>query len=87
MKGGLPWCYLSAASIPTGYEEPLAPQKTVVEHVFCSLSTSSGIHAACVLQFPDPHFKMKHKKRRVIQPELVHALAHLMPPGGDFPAL
>ena len=63
-------------------KSPCPPSKTVVKYLFCSLSTPSGIHAACVLQFPDPHFKMKHKKRRVIQPELVHALAHLMPPGG-----
>ena len=34
------------------------------------------------LQFPDPHFKTKHKKRRVIQPQVVADLAKLMPPGG-----
>ena len=34
-------------------------------------------------QFPDPHFKNKHKKRRVVQPELVQAVAAHMPPGGE----
>lgn len=35
-----------------------------------------------LLQFPDPHFKRKHRKRRVVQPQLVAALAQLMAPGG-----
>ena len=41
--------------------------------------------AVCTLraQFPDPHFKNKHKKRRVVQPELVQAAAANMPPGGE----
>ena len=33
-------------------------------------------------QFPDPHFKRKHRKRRVVQAQLVAALAALMRPGG-----
>ncbi|MEM9003997.1 MAG: tRNA (guanine(46)-N(7))-methyltransferase TrmB [Cyanobacteria bacterium P01_F01_bin.86] len=34
----------------------------------------------CVsIQFPDPWFKKRHQKRRVVQPELVAALAELMP--------
>ena len=37
----------------------------------------------CASQFPDPHFKTKHKKRRVIQPQVVHTLERLMPPGGE----
>ena len=28
------------------------------------------------IQFPDPHFKAKHHKRRVVQPELVRSLAY-----------
>lgn len=35
------------------------------------------------MQFPDPHFKARHKKRRVVQPQLVRAVARLMPAGGD----
>ena len=33
------------------------------------------------IQFPDPHFKERHKKRRVVTPELVTTLAKFMPEG------
>ena len=33
------------------------------------------------IQFPDPWFKKRHQKRRVVQPELVAALVELMPVG------
>lgn len=33
------------------------------------------------IQFPDPHFKARHAKRRVVTPELVLALAKFMPEG------
>lgn len=34
------------------------------------------------IQFPDPWFKKRHQKRRVLQPELVSILAAWLPPGG-----
>lgn len=34
------------------------------------------------IQFPDPWFKKRHQKRRVVQPELVAVLAELMPANG-----
>jgi tRNA (guanine-N7-)-methyltransferase len=34
------------------------------------------------IQFPDPWFKKRHQKRRVVQPELVQALADHLPSGG-----
>jgi tRNA (guanine-N7-)-methyltransferase len=34
------------------------------------------------IQFPDPWFKKRHQKRRVVQPELVTTLAALMPEQG-----
>lgn len=34
------------------------------------------------IQFPDPWFKKRHQKRRVVQPELVATLAAFMPKGG-----
>ncbi|MEM8505918.1 MAG: tRNA (guanosine(46)-N7)-methyltransferase TrmB [Cyanobacteria bacterium P01_D01_bin.1] len=38
----------------------------------------------CVsIQFPDPWFKKRHQKRRVVQPALVETLAQLMPSGGS----
>lgn len=33
------------------------------------------------IQFPDPWFKKRHQKRRVVQPELVQTLAHCLAPG------
>ena len=30
---------------------------------------------AVTVQFPDPHFKTRHKKRRVVNPDLVNSLA------------
>ena len=33
------------------------------------------------IQFPDPHFKASHAKRRVVTPELVKTLPEFMPPG------
>ena len=38
---------------------------------------------ACV-QFPDPHFKAKHHKRRKVQPALVHDLAAVQPRGAKL---
>ena len=34
------------------------------------------------IQFPDPWFKARHKKRRVVQPGLVSALTDHLAPGG-----
>jgi tRNA (guanine-N7-)-methyltransferase len=34
------------------------------------------------IQFPDPWFKARHKKRRVVQPALVASIARHLPPGG-----
>ncbi|MBD0335195.1 MAG: tRNA (guanosine(46)-N7)-methyltransferase TrmB [Cyanobacteria bacterium Co-bin13] len=35
------------------------------------------------IQFPDPWFKKRHQKRRVVQPELVSAIAAALPPQGQ----
>jgi tRNA (guanine-N7-)-methyltransferase len=43
-------------------------------------SKSFNLQMVCI-QFPDPHFKAKHAKRRVATPELVETLARFMPPG------
>lgn len=34
------------------------------------------------IQFPDPWFKKRHQKRRVVQPEVVNCLAEFLPSGG-----
>ncbi|KAI3434614.1 hypothetical protein D9Q98_002682 [Chlorella vulgaris] len=46
-----------------------------------TLSSYPGsLDLACV-QFPDPHFKTRHKKRRTVQKQMVEALGRLMAPG------
>ena len=59
--------------------------------VFCNANNSletllSSWPGGCPLQrvsiqFPDPWFKKRHQKRRVVQPELVEQLVKLMPVG------
>jgi tRNA (guanine-N7-)-methyltransferase len=34
------------------------------------------------IQFPDPHFKRRHRKRRIFQPSMVRAVSRMLPPGG-----
>ena len=36
------------------------------------------------IQFPDPWFKRRHRKRRVVQPDLVEAIATNLAPGGTL---
>ena len=36
------------------------------------------------IQFPDPWFKRRHRKRRVLQPGLLMAIASALQPGKDF---
>jgi tRNA (guanine-N7-)-methyltransferase len=42
----------------------------------------SGTLQRVTIQFPDPWFKNRHNKRRVVQPELVAELAKYMAVGG-----
>jgi tRNA G46 methylase TrmB len=46
------------------------------------LDAYPGPLAACLVQFPDPHFKRKHHKRRVLQPALARFLRDRVVPGG-----
>ncbi len=65
-------------------------QQTNLHFVFCNANNSLKPLLAdypseleCVsIQFPDPWFKKRHQKRRVVQPELVNTLAELMLVGG-----
>lgn len=34
------------------------------------------------IQYPDPQFKRRHRKRRIVQPSLVDAAARRLAPGG-----
>jgi len=59
--------------------------------LFCNANTSledllkslpKGVLQQVSIQFPDPWFKKRHQKRRVVQPELVQSLAAYLPTGG-----
>jgi tRNA (guanine-N7-)-methyltransferase len=47
-----------------------------------SASLATGSLTAASIQFPDPWFKRRHQKRRVVQPELVADLATCLRSGG-----
>ena len=61
--------------------------------LFCNANVSleawlaalpAGLLQRVTIQFPDPWFKKKHHKRRVLQPELLLALAGALPEGGEL---
>ncbi len=65
---------------------------TNLHYLFCNANTSiepilaslpSGVLKRVSIQFPDPWFKKRHQKRRVVQPELVNNLAHYLGVGGE----
>ncbi|HSI88030.1 MAG TPA: tRNA (guanosine(46)-N7)-methyltransferase TrmB [Pyrinomonadaceae bacterium] len=41
-----------------------------------------GVLQAVTIQFPDPWFKKKHAKRRMVNPEMVDTIAKHLAPGG-----
>ncbi|MCL6433005.1 MAG: tRNA (guanosine(46)-N7)-methyltransferase TrmB [Leptolyngbyaceae cyanobacterium HOT.MB2.61] len=60
-------------------------------YLFCNANNSlrpilnslpAGILRRVTIQFPDPWFKRKHQKRRLVQPELINDLASALPSGG-----
>jgi tRNA (guanine-N7-)-methyltransferase len=62
-----------------------------VFYLFCNVNNSlqpilnslpAGTLRVVTIQFPDPWFKRKHQKRRVVQPEMVKELADALPAGG-----
>jgi len=65
-------------------------QQQNLHFIFCNANNSlkpvlekcPGELRCVSIQFPDPWFKKRHQKRRVVQPELVSVLAELMPVGG-----
>ncbi len=67
-------CTLQVSQPPDSHRESKRGSRSVRR---LSVSVS-----AARVQFPDPHFKNKHKKRRVVQPGLVRALAANMQSGG-----
>jgi tRNA (guanine-N7-)-methyltransferase len=47
-------------------------------------SLPPGVCRRMSIQYPDPCFKLRHAKRRVVQPELVKAIAEFLPPGAEI---
>ncbi len=66
---------------------------TNLRYLFCNASLNlvqwlqdlpPGLLQLVTLQFPDPWFKSRHHKRRVLQPALLHSLALALPPQGTL---
>ena len=66
---------------------------TNVHYLFCNVNNSARSLLSSLpnktlqrvtIQFPDPWFKNRHAKRRVVQPELVAELATYLAPGGTI---
>lgn len=64
---------------------------TNLDYLFCNVNNSlrsllsslpKGSLQRVTIQFPDPWFKNRHAKRRIVQPELVVELAEFLIPGG-----
>ncbi|MEA5626262.1 tRNA (guanosine(46)-N7)-methyltransferase TrmB [Nostoc sp. UHCC 0251] len=64
---------------------------TNLHYLFCNVNNSLRSLLSCLppgslqrvtIQFPDPWFKTRHAKRRVVQPELVAELANYVAVGG-----
>lgn len=62
---------------------------TNLHYLFCHVTNSLDILLASLpknalhfvtIQFPDPWFKKRHSKRRMVQPQLVNTLAHYLNP-------
>jgi tRNA (guanine-N7-)-methyltransferase len=44
----------------------------------------AGVCQRVSIQYPDPCFKLRHAKRRVVQPQLVESLAEFLPQGAEI---
>jgi tRNA (guanine-N7-)-methyltransferase len=89
------WNYLGLEIREPLVVEAIARQEalglTNLHYIFCNanlslrslLSSLPAESLQCVsIQFPDPWFKKRHQKRRVVQPALVEAIAAYLAPGG-----
>ena len=66
---------------------------TNLHFLFCNANVSledwlaalpSGLLRRVSIQFPDPWFKVRHHKRRVLQPPLLRAIAAALQPGAEL---
>lgn len=44
----------------------------------------AGVTLSATIQYPDPHFKTKHAKRRMVQVELARAVSASLAPEGEI---
>ncbi len=67
-------------------------QLTNLHYLFCNVNRSLSeilnslpqhVLKRVSIQFPDPWFKTRHQRRRMVQPELVDAIATGLVPGGE----
>ncbi|MFY7805223.1 MAG: tRNA (guanosine(46)-N7)-methyltransferase TrmB [Limnoraphis robusta] len=65
---------------------------TNLQYLFCNANNSlkpiletlpTGILKRVSIQFPDPWFKRRHQRRRIVQPELVTEIADYLTIGGE----
>ena len=73
--------------------ERIAAGLTNLHFLFCNANVSledwlaalpAGRLRRVSIQFPDPWFKTRHHKRRVLQPPLLRAIAAALPVGGEL---
>lgn len=73
--------------------ERIALGLTNLHFLFCNANVSleswlaalpRGLLKRVSIQFPDPWFKLRHHKRRVLQPPLLRAIAAALVPGAEL---
>jgi len=55
-----------------------------LDRILTKYTASGGSLALVSIQFPDPHFKKHHQKRRVVTPQLIATLVKFLPTGGEI---
>jgi len=55
-----------------------------LDRILTKYTAAGGQLALVSIQYPDPHFKKHHQKRRVVTPELITTLVKFLPPGGEI---
>jgi tRNA (guanine-N7-)-methyltransferase len=55
-----------------------------LDRILTKYVAAGGTLALASIQFPDPHFKKSHQKRRVVTPQLISTLVQFLPPNGEI---
>jgi tRNA (guanine-N7-)-methyltransferase len=56
-------------------------KELAISAVSAAAAAANAVLQCVTIQFPDPHFKTQHAKRRVVTPQLIDTLAKYMPTG------